>query len=56
MPALYIAEMLLDWEAMSMKFNGSTYDYYIKNRDKKPFSENTKQILDKVVEQVFYNK
>lgn len=56
MPPLYIAEMLLDWEAMSMAFGGNTYDYYIKNRDKKPLSENTKNILDSVVKEVFYNK
>ena len=40
MPNLYIAEMLLDWEAMSMKFGGTTYEYYMKNRDKKPLSNN----------------
>lgn len=56
MPPLYIAEMLLDWEAMSMKFNGNTYDYYIKNRDKKPLSENTKLILDKITKELFENK
>lgn len=49
MPPLYIAEMLLDWEAMSMKFNNTTYDYYMKNKDKKPFSENTKKFIDKVI-------
>ena len=50
MPNIYIAEMLCDWEAMSMKFNGSTYEYYKKERDVKPFSQNTKNILDHVIE------
>lgn len=53
MPPVYIAEMLCDWEAMSMKFNGNTYKYYLKERDKKPFSENTKKILDIVIKEVF---
>lgn len=48
MPNIYIAEMLLDWEAMSMKFNGNTRDYYLKNKYKKPFSDNTLAILDEV--------
>lgn len=50
MPNIYIAEMLCDWEAMSMKFNDNTYEYYMKERDKKPFTENTKNILDHVIE------
>ena len=33
MPNIYIAEMLCDWEAMSIKFNDSTYEYYKKERD-----------------------
>lgn len=53
MPPIYLAEMLIDWEAMSMKFGGNTYDYYLKERNKKPFSENTKKILDKVVKEIF---
>lgn len=49
MKPIYIAEMLLDWEAMSMKFGGSTYDYYMKEKDNKPFSDNTKKILDEII-------
>lgn len=56
MPPIYIAEMLLDWEAMRIKFGGTTYEYYIKNRDKKRLSENTKKIIDYVIKEVFYNK
>lgn len=55
MPPVYIAEMLLDWQAMKMKFGGNNYDYYMKTRDKKPFSENTRKILDVVVKEVFDN-
>lgn len=53
MPNIYIAEMLCDWEAMSMKFNNNTYEYYLKERDKNPFSENTKKILDVIVKKLF---
>lgn len=56
MPLVYIAEMLLDWQAMKIKFGGNNYEYYIENRDTKPFSDNTKAILDKVVKEVFENK
>lgn len=49
MPPECIAEMLLDWEAMSMKFGGNTYDYYMKEKDNKPFSENTKIIIEDLI-------
>lgn len=49
MPVECIAEMLLDWEAMSMKFGGSTYDYYMKEKDNKPFSENTRRIVEELI-------
>lgn len=50
MDKIFIAEMLLDWEAMSMKFGGTTYEYYLKEKDKKPFSDNTKKIIESVIE------
>lgn len=50
MPNIYITEMLLDWEAMSMKFNNNTYDYYMKNKDSKPFTIKTKKIIDSVID------
>lgn len=50
MPPINIAEMLLDWEAMSMKFGGTTYEYYMKERDNKPFSEFTKKTIDSVID------
>lgn len=49
MPPIAIAEMLLDWEAMSIKFNGNTYEYYKKERDNKGLSENTKKIIDDII-------
>lgn len=49
MEPIYIAEMLLDWEAMSMYFNNNTYDYYMKEKDNKPLSENTKKFIEKVI-------
>lgn len=49
MPNLYIAEMLLDWEAMSMKFGSNTYEYYKKERDIKPFSDTTKKTIDQII-------
>lgn len=53
MPSVFIAEMLCDWQGMAIKFGTSTYEYYLKERDKKGFSENTKKILDVVVKEVF---
>lgn len=50
MPPTYIAEMLLDWEAMSIKFSNNTYDYYKKERNKKPLSDNTKKIIDNIID------
>ena len=50
MEPIYIAEMLLDWEAMSMKFGGTTYDYYMKEKDNKPFSDNTRKLIEKVID------
>ena len=47
MPDIYIAEMLLDWAGMGIKFGDTAYEYYMKERDNKPLSENTKK---KIVE------
>lgn len=49
MPPECIAEMLLDWEAMSMKFNDNTYDYYMREKDNKPLSENTRKIVEDLI-------
>lgn len=50
MPDIYIAEMLLDWQAMSMKFNNTIREYYEKNRDSKPISDDTKKKIDSVID------
>ena len=53
MTSIYIAEMLLDWESMSMYFGNDIREYYRAERDKKPLSENTKKIIDSVIYSVF---
>lgn len=50
MDNIFIAEMLLDWAAMGIKFGDTAYSYYMKERDNKPLSDNTKQIIDSVIE------
>lgn len=50
MPTIYIAEMLLDWAAMGIKFGDTAYEYYQKVRNKKPFNDNTKEKIDSVIE------
>ena len=50
MPALYVAEMLLDWVAMGYKFNDTAYEYYQREGNKKPFSDNTRKLVESVIE------
>lgn len=50
MPDLFIAEMLLDWAAMGIKFNDTAYVYYQKNGNKKPFSDNTKAKVESCID------
>ena len=33
MPFRYVKQMVADWNGMSRKFNGSTYEYFKKNQD-----------------------
>lgn len=42
MPDADIIEMLCDWIAMGYKFNNTAYDYYDKNGNNKPLSDNTR--------------
>ena len=49
MPDIYIAEMLLDWAGMGIKFGDTAYEYYMKTRDTKPLSENTKKKIDRII-------
>ncbi|MCK9198256.1 MAG: DUF5662 family protein [Bacilli bacterium] len=51
MPVEYIAEMILDWLAMSMKFNNSVKDFYNNNVDKMTLSPNTKILIDRIIGQ-----
>jgi len=51
MPVEYIAEMILDWLAMGMKFNNSVKDFYNNNVDKMVLSPNTKVLIDRIIDQ-----
>ena len=51
MPVEYIAEMLLDWAAMGLKFNNSTKDFYKNNKDKMVLSPNTMLLIDRIIDQ-----
>ena len=48
-PNIYIIEMILDWVSMGFKFGNSAYDYYEKNKDQKPFSVRTKNLVESVI-------
>lgn len=50
MPNIYIAEMLLDWEAMGMKFHTNTYKYYYERGKNKLFSDKTRATIESVIE------
>jgi len=43
--------MILDWLAMSMKFNNSVKDFYEKNKGKMVLSPNTVILIDRVIDQ-----
>lgn len=49
MPDLYIAEMLIDWAAMSMKFNDTVEKYYNKKGYSHPFSEKTRNKVESLL-------
>lgn len=49
MPNIYIAEMLLDWAAMGIRYGGSAYEYYNKEGHKKLFSDNTRKKVEEVI-------
>lgn len=50
MPNIYIAEMLLDWEAMSMKFHDNTYKYYYEKGKNKILSDKTRATIESVID------
>lgn len=49
MPNIYIAEMLLDWAAMSRQFNNSIVEFYNKNKTNKGFSSKECEIIESVI-------
>ena len=50
-----IAEMILDWEAMSINFGGNPLEYFEKNKEnkQKEMSINTFDIVDKTLHQLY---
>lgn len=50
MPPIYIAEMLLDWQAMSYKFGSTVKSYYESQGHKKTFSDKTRDIVEDLMD------
>lgn len=46
MPLKYVIEMLIDFEAMGMKFNDGAYEYWESHKDTMLMSENTKKLVE----------
>ena len=57
MDLISIVEMICDWEAMSMKFGGSTVDWYDTKADKekKAMTDRTKNIVEELLN-ILYKK
>lgn len=55
MSLVAILHMLCDWEAMGMKFNTGTYDWYYNSakEERDQMTENTKKIVEKLLEILF---
>lgn len=55
MSLVAILHMLCDWEAMSMKFKSSTYDWYYNDakEERDEMTENTKKTVEKLLEILF---
>lgn len=49
MEPIDIAEMILDWASFEFAGKGSVYDFWIKNKDKKPLHPDTKIIVNKLI-------
>ena len=54
MSKVYIAEMILDWEAMSRNFGGNPLKWYKENRDRIPLNEKTRFIVKAVLTRVYH--
>lgn len=50
MPEKHVKEMLVDWDAMGLKFNDSAAEYYLDNKDKIIVTENTRKLIEKYLE------
>lgn len=55
MTPIYVAEMILDWASMGIVKNDTAYEYWINNIDAKPFSDETIDIIDSVID-IFKHK
>lgn len=53
MPSEYIAEMILDWQAMSYKFGGTPLTYYNESGKYKKFSGNTRVKLEQTLKSLY---
>lgn len=45
-PNEYLEQMIVDWEAMSLKFGGNAQEYYLKNYKKIKLDDNTRLRLE----------
>ena len=54
MDPIYIAEMILDWEAMSRHFGGNPLNWYEKNRETIILHPDTKKEVLQVLHTVYY--
>ena len=49
-PYKYIKQMVVDWEAMSLKFGDTAKDYYLKNKNDIKLTNSTRIILENELE------
>ena len=49
MDRIALAEMILDWEAMSFKFKSNPVDWYQKNKDEIILERHTRELVEKVL-------
>ena len=53
MPDIYIAEMVLDWQAMAYKFGGTPLTFYESKGKDKPLAPGTRKVLEYVLKELF---
>lgn len=49
-PDYYIDEMILDWKAMGIEFGDTAKEYYLNNKDKIKFTEQTREKIEDKLE------